>query len=99
MLEVEKEFHILCGGQSVVVNFITKCGDDEPANFPLNMVSDRDFVGLSIRNTKHVRDKVMGISFRRRDRLQSLKWCVTFSGEVIQSSARFGLTDRPPRPR
>ena len=54
---------------------------------------DRDLVGLRIRNTKNVQDKVVGISFRRRDQLKSdLVWGVL--GNVLQSIARFGLCDR-----
>ena len=33
-------------------------------------VSDRDLVGLRIRNTENVQDKAVGISFRRRDQLK-----------------------------
>jgi len=50
-------------------------------------------VGLRIRNTENVQDKAMGISFRRRDQLKpDVVWCVL--GKVVQSNARFGLTDR-----
>ena len=50
-------------------------------------------VGLRIRNTKNVQDKVVGISLRRRDQLKpDVVWGVL--GKVIQSNARFGLADR-----
>jgi len=34
-------------------------------------VSDRDLVGLRIRNTENVQDKVVDISLRRRDQLKA----------------------------
>jgi len=53
----------------------------------------RDLVGLRIRNTDNVQDKVVVISFRRRDQLKpDVVWSVL--GKVVQSNARFGLTDR-----
>jgi hypothetical protein len=56
-------------------------------------VPDTDRVGLTIRNTENVKDKVVGISLRRRNQLKSdLVWDVL--GKVIQSNARLGLTDR-----
>jgi hypothetical protein len=52
----------------------------------------RDLVGLRIRNTENVQDKVVGISLRRRDQLKpDVVWDVL--GKVIQSNARFGLSD------
>jgi len=56
-------------------------------------VRDRDFVGLRIRNTENVQNEVVGISFRRRDQLErDVIWSVL--GKVVQSNARFGLSDR-----
>jgi len=50
-------------------------------------------VGLRIRNTENVQDKVVGISLRRRDQLKAnVIWSVL--KKVIQSNARFALTDR-----
>jgi hypothetical protein len=50
-------------------------------------------VGLTIRNSGNVKDKVVGISLRRRDQLKpNVVWDEL--GKVIQSNARFGLTDR-----
>jgi len=50
-------------------------------------------VGLRIRNTENVQDKVVGISFRRRDQLKpDVVWGVL--GKVVQSNAGFGLCDR-----
>jgi len=56
-------------------------------------VRDRDLVGLRIRNTENVQDKMVGISFRRRDQLKTaVVWGVL--GNFVQSNARFGLCDR-----
>jgi hypothetical protein len=40
MSDAGKQFNVVCGGQSVVVNFIMRLGDEEPAKFSLNMVMD-----------------------------------------------------------
>jgi hypothetical protein len=62
-------------------------------NFLFDQLPDRNMVGLTIRNTENVEDKVVGISQRRRDQLKpDVVWDVL--GKVIQSNARFGLTDR-----
>ena len=62
-------------------------------NYLVDEVAERDLVGLRIRNTKNVQDKVVGIGFRRRDHLKTdLVWNIL--SKVIQSNARFGLTDR-----
>jgi len=50
-------------------------------------------VGLRIGNIEKVQDKVAGISFRRSDKLKPDLVCEFFS-KIIQSNARFGLTDR-----
>jgi len=56
-------------------------------------VPDRDLLGLRIRNTENVQDKVVGISLRHRDQLKAdVVWSVL--GKVIKSKARFALTDR-----
>jgi len=50
-------------------------------------------VWLKIRSTENVQDKVLGISFQRRDQLKhEVVWSVL--GKVVQSNARFGLSDR-----
>jgi hypothetical protein len=62
-------------------------------NYLVNEVPDRHLVGLRIHNTENVQDKVVGISLRRRDQLKpDVVWDVL--GKVIQSNARFGLSDR-----
>jgi len=61
-------------------------------NYLVDDVPGSDLVGLRIRNTENAEDKVVGISFRRRDQLKpDVVWAVV--GKVIQSSARFGLSD------
>jgi len=56
-------------------------------------VPDRDLVGLRIRNAENVQDNVVGTSLRRRDKLKpDVVWAVL--GNVIQSKASFGLSDR-----
>ena len=40
-------------------------------NYLVNKVPDRDLVGLRIRNTENVQDKVVGISLRRREEFKS----------------------------
>ena len=55
-------------------------------------VPDRDLLGVRIRNTENLQDKLLSISFRRRDQMKpDLIWAVL--SKVIQSNARFGLTD------
>jgi len=62
-------------------------------NYLVDEVPSRELVGLSVRNTENVQDKVVGISLRRRDQLKTdVVWAVL--GKVIQSNARFGLSDR-----
>jgi len=62
-------------------------------DYLVDKVSDRDLVGLRIRNTENVQDKVVGISLRRRDQLKAdVVWSVL--GKVIHRKARFALTDR-----
>jgi hypothetical protein len=54
---------------------------------------DRDMVVLSIRSTENLQDKAIGISLRRRTQLKpDVVWSVL--DKVVQSNARFDLTDR-----
>jgi hypothetical protein len=55
-------------------------------------VNDRDMVGISIQNTVNVTDKSMWISCRRRDQLKP-DVIMEVLAKVIQSNARFGLSD------
>jgi hypothetical protein len=53
----------------------------------------RDLVGLGICSTVNVQDKMLGISLRRRPHFKSdVVWDVF--GNVLQSNAKFVLTDR-----
>jgi hypothetical protein len=62
-------------------------------NYLVDQVPDRDMVGLTIRHNENVKDKVVGIIMRRREQLKpNVVWDVL--RKVIQSNARFGLTDR-----
>jgi hypothetical protein len=62
-------------------------------NYVVDQVPHRDMVGFTIGNTENVKDKVVGVSLRRRDQLNpDLVWDVL--GKVIQSNARVGLSDR-----
>jgi hypothetical protein len=63
------------------------------SNYLVDKVPDRDLVGLRIRNTDNVQDKVVGISLRRRDQFKAeIVWDVL--GKVIKNNARFALCDR-----
>jgi hypothetical protein len=62
-------------------------------NYQVDEVPDRDLVGLKIRNTENLRDKLIGTSLRRRDQLKS-DVVLSVIEIFIQSNARFGLTDR-----
>ena len=62
-------------------------------NYLVVEVPGRDLVGLIIRNTKNVEDKVTGISLHRRDQLEShVVWGVL--AKVIQRYFVFGPSDR-----
>jgi len=62
-------------------------------NYPVDDVPGRDLVGVKIRNTENVEDNVVAISLSRRVQLKpDAVWAVL--GKLIQSNARFGLSDR-----
>jgi len=91
-------------GRSLLIKFNSLGEEQDPTtylkecitaltNYLVDKVPDRDLVGLRIRNTENVQDKVVGISLRRRDQLKAdVVWSVL--GKVIQTNARFPLTDR-----
>jgi len=91
-------------GRSMLIRFRTPGEEQNPiaylkecitalTNYLVNDVHDRDLVGLRIRNTENVQDKVVGISLRRLDQLKpDVVWGVL--GKVIKTNARFGLADR-----
>jgi hypothetical protein len=91
-------------GRSMIIKFNSPCEEHEPTAhvkecitaltiYLVDEVSDRNLVGLRIRNTESVQDKVLGISLRRRDQLKPDVVCEVL-GKVIQSNDRFGLTVR-----
>jgi hypothetical protein len=92
-------------GRSLLIKFKSPTTDKKSVTYPkeciialTNYLVDeapgRDLVGLRIRNTENMEDRVMGISLRRRDQLKpNAVWSVL--GKVIQSNARFELTDQP----
>jgi hypothetical protein len=52
-----------------------------------------DLVGLRIRNTENVQDKVVDISFRCHDQLKpDVVWGML--GKVVHSNSRFRFSDR-----
>ena len=73
-------------GRSLLIKFRSPGEEREPTaylkkciteltNYLVEEVNDRDLVGLRIRNTENVQDKVVGISFRRRDQFKpDLVW-------------------------
>ena len=91
-------------GRSLLIKFNLPGEEQDPTtylkecitaltDYLVDKVPDRDLVGLRIPNTENVQDKVAGISLRRRDQLKAdVVWSVL--GKVIQSNARFALTDR-----
>ena len=62
-------------------------------NYLVEEIANRDLVGLMIRKTDNVQNKVVSISFQRRDQL---KPDVVWDGhsKVFQSNDRFGQIDR-----
>jgi len=80
------------GEEQKATVYLKECITAE-TNYLVDKVSSRDLVGLRIRNTKNVQDKVVGISLRRCDQLKpDVVWSVL--GKVIHSNSRFALTDR-----
>jgi hypothetical protein len=90
--------------RSLLIKFNSTGEEQDPAtylkecittltNYLVDKVPDRDLVGLRIRNTENLQNKVVGVSLRRRDQLKAdVVWSVL--GKVIQSNVRFALTDR-----
>jgi hypothetical protein len=91
-------------GHSLLIKFNNPGDKQEPTTYLkecitalteylVDEVAGRDLVSLRIRNTENLQDKVIGISLRRLDQLKpDVVWSVL--GKVIQSNARFALTDR-----
>jgi len=90
-------------GRSLLIKFNSPVEEQNPGtylkecvtvltDYPVDDLRGRDWVGLRIRNTKNVEHKVVGISLLCRDQLKAeLVWAIL--GKVIQSNARFGLSD------
>jgi len=90
-------------GRSLLIKFNSPGEEQEPTaylkecitltDYLVDEVPDRDLVGLRIRNTENVHDKVVGISLRRREQLKpDVVWAVL--RKVIKSNAILGLSDR-----
>jgi hypothetical protein len=61
--------------------------------YALRDLSDNDMVGITLRNEVNQNDKVIGISFRRKDQLSGdVIWSVF--EKVSQSNSRFNALDR-----
>ena len=61
-------------------------------DYALRDVEDSDMVGITISNEVEVKDRAIGISFRRRDQITGdVIWSVF---EVAQSNARFNALDK-----
>ena len=91
-------------GRSLIIEFRTPGEEQNPTTYLrecitaltkylVNDVPGRDLVGLRIRNTENMQDKVVGISLRRHGQFKLDVVCGVL-GKVIQSNARFGLADR-----
>ena len=91
-------------GRSLLITFKPSGEEQEPTaylkecitsltNYLVDDVRDRDLVGLRIRNTDNVQDKVVGISSRHCDQLKPDVVCSVL-GKVVQTNARFRLSDR-----
>jgi len=75
-------------GRSLLIKFNSPVEVQNPGTYPkecitaltnylVDDVPGRDLMGLRIRNTENVEDKVVGISLRRRDQLKSnVVWAV-----------------------
>jgi hypothetical protein len=81
-------------GRSLLIKFNSLGEEQDPTtylkdcitaftNYLVDKVPDRDLVGLRIRNTENVQDKVVGISLRRRDQFKAYVVCSVL-GKVIE---------------
>ena len=91
-------------GRSQLIKFNSPVEEQNPGTYQkewittltiyiVDNVPGRELVGLRIRNTENVEDNVVGITLRHRDQLTPEVICAVL-GKVIQSNARFGLSDR-----
>jgi hypothetical protein len=91
-------------GLSMLIKFRAPGEEQEPlsylkeritalSNYLVVKVPDSDLVGISIRNSENLQDKLVGISLHRPDQFKpDIVWDVL--GMVIQGNARFALCDR-----
>ena len=91
-------------GHSLLIKFNSPGEEKTPATylkvcitaFRNNIKDDvprRDLVGLRIRNTENLQDKMVGTSLRYRDQIKrDVVWGVI--AKMIQSNARFAQSDR-----
>jgi len=61
--------------------------------YALRNCEDSNMVGITIRNGVNMRDKVIGISFRRKDHL-SADMSLNVWEKVMQSISRFNVLDK-----
>jgi len=61
--------------------------------YALQNCDDSDMVGMSIRNEVNMRDKAIGISFRRKDQLSTDVILYVWQ-KVTQSNSRFNALDK-----
>ena len=80
------------GKEEIHATYLMEC-TTALTNYILDDVPGRDLLDLRIRNTENLQDKLVGISLRRRDQLKpDVVWGIL--AKVIQSNARFALSDR-----
>ena len=80
------------GEEQEFASYLKKC-NSALTNYIVDKLPDGNLVGLRIRNTENVQDKVVGISLRRRDQLKT-DMVLSVVGKVIQINSRFALTER-----
>jgi hypothetical protein len=77
--------------ENPVNHFLTSVND--LLEYALRYVSESDMVGITIRNEVNENDKVIGLSFRRKDQLSGdVIWSVF--EKVCKSNSRFNALDR-----
>ena len=60
--------------------------------YALRDLEDSDMIGVTISNEVNVKDRAIGISFRRKDQITDVIWSVF--EKVAQSNARFNALDK-----
>ena len=91
-------------GTQLTVRLLPPSDESDPISHFLDSVNDvcehalrgcidSDMVGISIRNETDIKDKVIGISFRRKDQF-SADVVLSVWEKVIQSNSRFNALDK-----